>query len=329
VTKKSYNLKLSEKKIINKFLKKLSLNTTGTFNFENDAGFLSHKKNNKLVVTTDTIVENIDFFSNDPPESIAQKIICVNLSDMSAMGAKAKSYTLNLSINSKINYNWIKKFTNTLYKLQKKYKIYLLGGDISSSKEISLTLTCFGEAKLNNIISQKDCKVGDDIWITGNLGNSYLGYKILTNSKIKLEKKYKNKFIDSYLYPKPCLFGSQAFKYINAATDISDGFYGDLQKILNNKHGAKIDLDSIPLSNILKRVMHQNNKLIKIKDILSWGDDYELIFTSYKKNRNKLINLANENNVKISLIGSIIKKTGTFDNFLEIIKNNDSFDHFS
>ena len=88
---KSYNLKLSEKKVIDKFFKRLNLKKKGTFNFENDAAYLNTAKINKTIVTTDTIVENIDFFSKDPPESIAQKILCANLSDISAMGAVPKT----------------------------------------------------------------------------------------------------------------------------------------------------------------------------------------------------------------------------------------------
>ena len=326
---KSYNFQLSENFIINQYLKKLNLNKTGTFNFENDAAYLNITKNNKTVVTTDTVVENIDFFSNDPPESIAQKILCINLSDISAMGAKPKTYTLNLSINSTINNIWLKKFTNRLSKIQKDYNMYLLGGDISRSREISVTVTCFGESKLKNIIKQNNSAPEDDIWVTGYLGNSYLGCKILKNPKLKIEKKYFNKFKNYYLYPKPCMFGSKASKYINSAVDISDGFYGDLQKILNVKCGAMIFKDSIPISVDLKKILKDNQKMIKFSELLSWGDDYELIFTSFKKNRKRLLSLAKTNKVKISLVGTIIKKNGIFNDSLKRIRNISSFDHFS
>ena len=325
----SSNSKLSEKIIIDKFFKKLNFNKIGTYNFENDAAYLNISSKYKAVVSTDTIVENTDFFSNDPPESIAQKILCINLSDISAMGALPKTYTLNISINSKINYHWLKKFTDTLNKLQKKYNIYLLGGDISKSKEISITATIFGEAKLKNIISQNNCNLGDDIWITGNLGNSYLGYSILKNKNFKLENKNLLYFKNKYLYPKPCMFGSKAYKYMNSAKDISDGFFGDLSKILDGKYGARINTKLIPLSDILKKILNKSNPLIRLEDILNWGDDYELVFTSYKKNREKLLSLSKKNRVKISLVGSVIKKTGIFDDSLQIIKNIHSFDHFS
>ena len=134
--KKKLSDQLSEKVIINSLLKKLNFNKKGTFNFENDAAYLSLARNYKTIITTDSITENIDFFYNDPPESVAQKLICFNLSDLSAMGSAPLAYTLNLSLNSKININWLKRFTNRLFKLQKKYNFYLLGGDISKSLEL-------------------------------------------------------------------------------------------------------------------------------------------------------------------------------------------------
>ena len=329
MTKISYNSKLSEKIIIDKFFKKLNLNKAGTYNFENDGAYFNIARKNQTIVTTDTIIEGIDFFSNDPPESIAQKILCVNMSDISAMGAIPKTYTLNLSINSKINYEWLKKFTSKLYKLQKKYNIYLLGGDISNAKQISLTANLFGESKLKNIIAQKNCNLDDDIWVTGTLGNSYLGCKILKSSNIKLDKKYSSYFIKQYLYPNPCMFGSKACKYINSAIDISDGFLGDLSKILDGKFGARINKKLIPVSVKLKKILKKKYSIIKLEDILNWGDDYELIFTSFKKNREKLLSLSKKNKVKLSLVGSIIKKPGIFNDSLKVIKNIHSFDHFA
>ena len=169
--KKKLSDHLSEKAILNSFLKKLNFNKKGTFNFENDAAYLSNFKNFTTIVTTDTITENIDFFYNDPPESVAQKLICFNLSDLSAMGSVPVSYTLNLSLTSKININWLEKFTNRLFELQKQYNFYLLGGDISKSSELSISANFFGKVKEKNILSQNQCSIGDDIWLTGNLGN--------------------------------------------------------------------------------------------------------------------------------------------------------------
>mgnify|MGYP001252911958 CR=1 FL=1 len=327
--KKKLSDQLSEKVIINSLLKKLNFNKKGTFNFENDAAYLSTPKNYKTIVTTDSITENIDFFYNDPPESVAQKLVCVNLSDLSAMGAVPQAYTLNLSLNAKITLNWLKRFTNRLFTLQKKYNFYLLGGDISKSSELSISANFFGKAKLKDILSQNRCSVGDDIWITGNLGNSYLGYRIFINSKFKINNKDKAFYKNSYLYPVPCMFGSIASKYISAATDISDGFYGDLNKILNNKVGASLIKKDFLISNNLKNIISTNKSKISIEDILSWGDDYQLVFTANKNFKNKINNLGKKNNIKLTNIGTIIKAKGIYDDSMNVIKNLSSYDHFS
>ena len=327
--KKKISDQLSEKAIINSLLKKLNFNKKGTFNFENDAAYLSLAKNYKTIVTTDSITEKIDFFYNDPPESVAQKLVCVNLSDLSAMGSLPVAYTLNLFLNSKININWLERFSNRLFKLQKQYNFYLLGGDISKSSELILSANFFGKAKLKNILFQNKCSVGNDIWITGSLGNSYLGYKIFTNSKIKINNKDAEFYKNSYLYPKPCMFGSIASKYISAATDISDGFYGDLNKILNDKVGASLFKKDFLISTNLRNIISTNKSLISIEDILSWGDDYQIIFTADKKLKNKINNLGKKNNIKLINIGTIIKAKGIYDDSMLIIKNPSSYDHFS
>ena len=327
--KKKLSDQLSEKVIINSLLKKLNFNKKGTFNFENDAAYLTTPKNYKTIVTTDTITENIDFFYNDPPESVAQKLVCVNLSDLSAMGSAPVAYTLNLSLNAKINLIWLKRFTSRLYKLQKQYNFYLLGGDISKTTEFTLSANFFGKAKLKDILSQNKCSLGDDIWITGNLGNSYLGYQILMRSKIKVSNKEAEFYKNSYLYPSPCMFGSIASKYISAATDISDGFYGDLNKILNNKVGSILIKKDFLISNKLRNIISTNKFKISIEDVLSWGDDYQLVFTANKKFRNQINNLGKINNIRLINIGRIIKDKGIYDDSMKIIKNPSSYDHFS
>ena len=112
---------LTEKKIINNYFKKLNFKKKGTFNFENDASYLYLNQSYKFAVTTDSISENIDFFKDDNPRSIASKITTVNLSDLYAMGAKPHSYLLNLFLPNYINQKWLMEFSNQLKKIQTKY----------------------------------------------------------------------------------------------------------------------------------------------------------------------------------------------------------------
>ncbi len=319
---------LSEKLIINKYLKKLNFNKKGTFNFENDGAYLELKNNNyKLTVTTDNISENIDFFSKDDPKSIAQKITTVNLSDIFAMGAVPHSYLLSLFLPNYINENWINSFTNQLKKIQNKYRFYLIGGDLSKSNKLIISSTFFGFINKNLEVFQNKFKLNDDIWVTGNIGDSKIGLEILKKN-ISTNSKTKQYFIKKYLYPKPHDLGPLIVNQINSMKDISDGLIGDLTDMLNGKYGALINLNKIPLSVNTKKILNNKNNL-KIENLLNAGDDYGLIIISSQKNRNKIMSISSRNNVKISCIGKIIREKGIhFDSHFDM-KNIKKFDHFS
>ena len=319
---------LFEKLIINKYLKKLNFQNKGTFNFENDGAYLDLKKKNyKLTVTTDSISENIDFFSNDNPKSIAQKITTVNLSDIFAMGAIPHSYLLNLYLPNDINENWLNSFSNQLKKIQNKYGFYLMGGDLSKSNKLIVSSTFFGSIKKKLEIHQNKFNLYDDILITGNIGESKIGLEIL-KKKITSNINLNQYFIKKYLYPTPCKLGPLIANYVNSMKDISDGLIGDLTEMLNGKYGALINVNKIPLSVKTKKILNDKNNF-RLENLLNAGDDYGLIIISSQKNRYKIFNIANKNNINITAIGKIISEKGIyFDSHLNM-KNIKKFDHFS
>ena len=319
---------LSEKLIINKYFKKLNLKKKGTFDFENDGAYLElNNKNYKLTVTTDNISEDIDFFHNDDPKSIAQKITTVNLSDIFAMGALPHSYLLNLHLPNHINENWLNSFSNQLKKIQLKYGFYLLGGDLSKSNKLIVSSTFFGFIKKKLDIFQNKFNYNDDILITGNIGESKIGLEIL-KKKISSNIKLNQYFTKKYLYPIPCKLGPLIASHVNSMKDISDGLIGDLTDMLNGKYGALINVNKIPLSVKTKKILNFKNNF-RIENLLNAGDDYGLIIISSQKNRNKIFSIAYKNNIKISCIGKIIREKGIhFDSHLDI-KNLKKFDHFS
>ena len=319
---------ISEKIIINKYFKKLNLKKKGTFNFENDGAYLDLKsKNFKLTVTTDNISEDVDFFSNDHPKSIAQKITTVNLSDIFAMGALPHSYLLNLYLPNNINENWLNSFSNELKKIQRKYGFYLLGGDLSKSNKLIVSSTFFGFIKKKLEIFQNKFNLNDDILITGNIGESKIGLEIL-KKKISSHTNFNQYFIKKYLYPLPCKLGPLIANHVNSMKDISDGLIGDLSDMLNDRYGALINVNKIPLSLKTKKILDFKNNF-RIENLLNAGDDYQLIIISSQKNRNKIFSIANKNNIKITHIGKIIREKGIhFDSHLHM-KNIKKFDHFS
>ncbi len=325
---KSIKNNLSEKLIINKYFKKLNFKKKGTFNFENDGAYLELKnKHYKFTVTTDNISEDIDFFSDDDPKSIAQKITTINLSDIFAMGALPHSYLLNLHLPNYINENWLNSFSNELKKIQRKYGFYLLGGDLSKSNKLIVSSTFFGFIKNKLEIFQNKFNLHDDILITGNIGESKIGLEIL-KKKISSNTNLNQYFINKYLYPIPCKLGPLIANQVNSMKDISDGLIGDLTDMLNNKYGALIYVNKIPLSAKLKKIINFKNNF-RIENLLNAGDDYGLIIISSQKNRNRIFSIASKNNIKITLIGKIITEKGIhFDSYLDM-KNFNKFDHFS
>ncbi len=316
---------LSEDYIINNYLRKLNFNKINTFNFENDASYI-FLKNKKVVITTDSISQDIDFFRGDSPKSIASKITTINLSDLSAMGVMPNAYLLNLFLPNYINHNWLSVFTNELLKIQKKYNFYLLGGDLSKSNKLILSSTFLGLSKTDNILPQNSISLNNDIWVTGNLGDSLIGLELLKKKISIKDIKMKEYFINKYYYPQPCMIGSKISKYASAVTDISDGFIGDLKKMLNSKYGAKLYIKNFPTSSNLKKIFQ--SKVIENKYILNSGDNYDLIVISSTKHRKKISNLAKKNNVKISLVGKIIQKPQIVDDSNNSLNIPQKFDHF-
>jgi len=198
------NKKISEKHIINKYLRNLNYNKVETFNFKNDAAYLKIPKNKQVVVTNDIITESVDFFKNDPPESLAYKIVTCNLSDISSMGASPYAYTLSLCLPKNTNDIWLKKFTQKLFFLQKKYNLFLIGGDLSTSHKIIISSNFFGFVPKGKILTRTGAKINDDIWVTGTIGESSIGLKI-KQKKIKINNLDKKYFLQKYLFPKHSL----------------------------------------------------------------------------------------------------------------------------
>ena len=223
----------------------------------------------------------------------------------------------------------VKFIFKSIKKIQNKYGFYLLGGDLSKSNKLIVSSTFFGFIKNKLEIFQNKFNLYDDILVTGNIGESKIGLEIL-KKKISSDLNLKQYFIKKYLYPIPCKIGPLIANHVNSMKDISDGLIGDLTDMLNDKYGALININKIPLSVKTKKILNNKKKNnIRLEDLLNGGDDYELIIISSQKNRNKIFNIANKNNINVTLIGKIISEKGIhFDSHLDM-ENIKKFDHFS
>ena len=291
---------MHEFQLINKYFSQLSKKNKGSLNLNDDVFF---DKSKKLVISVDTYVEGIHFINFSKPDLVIKKIIRSSISDIICKGVKPKYYFISGSGNkssfSKSNLN---KISKSLKQEQNKYNILLCGGDTVYSNKLSFTITSVGFSQ--TIIPRNNAKLNDDIYVTGNLGDSYAGLNILRKkiySNKTLNKYFENKYYLPDLQPK---LSNKLLKFANTSIDISDGLVVDLEKLINKqKFSYKVYLDNVPISNNLKKLITQKN-LDKISYI-SQGDDYQILFTA-NSSKSRIINkIAKTLGVKISKIGKI------------------------
>ena len=295
---------MNEFELIKNYFQKLSKKSPSSLNLNDDVFF---NRKNKLVVSVDSYIEGNHFINFKKPDLVIKKIIRSSISDLICKGVKPKYYFISGSGNkksfSKIN---LSKISKSLLQEQNKYKIFLGGGDTIFSKKLSFGITSVGFS--DNIIYRNKAKLYDDIYVSGNLGDSFLGLLILKN-KIHLNNSLKKYFTNQYFMPdiKPKLI-SYLKKFANTAIDVSDGLLADLDKMLNTqKFSYKIYLKDVPISNNLKKVLILKN-LSKI-NYISNGDDYQVLFTANKGFRESIRKISFDTGIKLTKIG-LIQRAG-------------------
>jgi thiamine-monophosphate kinase len=319
---------MHEFELIKNYFQKLSKQSPSALNLNDDVFF---DKKNKLAVSVDTYVEGNHFIDFKKPELVIKKIIRSSISDLICKGIKPKYYFISGSGNKKsfstLN---LSKISKSLNQEQNKYKIFLSGGDTVFSNKLSFTITSIGFA--NNIVYRNKAKINDDIYVSGNLGDSYLGLLVLKN-KLKLNHRLTKYFTNQYFMPNIQLkLAEQIKKFANTSIDISDGLIADLDKMINNqKLSYKLFLKDIPISNNLKKVL-DFKKLPKI-NYVSNGDDYQVLFTASNNKMGIIKKIASNYRVKITKIGTIqshVKKSSIIDskNVQISIKNKGYFHKF-
>ena len=291
---------MHEFELIKKYFSKLSTENKGSLGLNDDVFF---DKSKGLVVSVDTYVEGVHFLNFKKPDFVIKKILRSSISDLICKGVEPKYYFISGSGDNKsFSKSNLKKITNSLKKEQKKYKIFLCGGDTVLSKKLSFTITSIGFSK--KIIYRNKAKLNDDIYVTGYLGDSYVGLKVL-KKKIKLNKKFDKYFKNKYFLPDLNLSLIKKLPFFaNTSIDISDGLIADLEKLINKqKLSYKLYLKDIPISKNLKKLL--DLKSYKKKSLVSNGDDYQILFTA-DTSKSRIINrTAKSLGIKISKIGKI------------------------
>ncbi len=267
-----------------------------------DCALISIDPNQQLATSVDTLIEDVHFPKNTNPSDIAYKALAVNLSDLAAMGATPKYFTLALTLPSK-DESWLCNFSNSLKSLAQKHQITLAGGDTTKGK-LSISINVTGVVDKGKALLRSGAKVGDIIFVSNTIGDAALAWKQLQDDKVPSEELLKQ-----FNTPDPqVLLGQKLLGVANSCIDISDGLEQDLSHILKHSNvGATLNLTDIPMSDeVLTYVEETKDWCLP----LAGGDDYELCFTVSQSKLKAVEKIEAELGVSLSPIGIITKKLG-------------------
>ena len=294
---------MPEQDIIAKYFSKHTSAANVDVGIGDDAAIVTPPRDSKLVITTDTLNEDVHFNSNADPSHLGHKCLAVSLSDLAAMGSSPLWATLNLSLKN-IDHNWLNQFSNGLFSLADKYKIIVIGGDLVNGPT-SFTVQAIGCIKTDVILTRSSAKDGDLIYVSGTIGDAVLGLKLLNKScEIDISNHDKDFYICKYSKPEPRLdLGQELLNVANAAIDVSDGLLIDLERILSSsKVGADLYLEKIPYSTFIE---NQYSGQDHWQELLTGGDDYEILFTCDEARQAEIEKIRDKLNCRVTQIGKI------------------------
>jgi len=292
-----------------------------------DCALLTPAPGMQLAVSTDMLVAGRHFFPDVDPLTLGHKCLAVNLSDLAAMGAQPIAFTLALAL-PEARAEWLAPFAQGMLSLADEHGCELVGGDTTKGS-LTISITVFGEIPFNQALRRDAAKAGDDIWVSGTLGDARLALAAY-RQELALDTESHQKAALRMHQPYPRLALGMALRGIaHAAIDISDGLAGDLGHILQRSGvGAQLDVDALPAGAVLQL----QPLALRRQFALSGGDDYELCFTAPAARRKQVQAAAEHAATAVTRIGQIEAHSG-----LRLVTGDGqplaltptSFDHFT
>ncbi|MDE0286416.1 MAG: thiamine-phosphate kinase [Gammaproteobacteria bacterium] len=267
-------MSLTEFEAIEKYFAGLTPAGRGvTLGIGDDAALLEPDPDFHLIVSTDTMVSGIHFFPDADPADVGYKALAVNLSDMAAMAAVPRWFTLALTLSeTEMTHEWLDGFARGLAESAQNYAVSLVGGDLCKGPP-AVTIQVIGDCPKGREIRRSSANAGDRIYVSGELGSAAFALKMLKSGRTPHPDCYSR-----LLRPDPRVeMGISLRGIASAMIDISDGLLADLGHLLDAGNvGAQVDIDAIPFH---ERLDEEPDPTQKWRCILSGGDDYELCFT--------------------------------------------------
>ncbi|MFV0280801.1 MAG: thiamine-phosphate kinase [Rhodoblastus sp.] len=246
----------------------------GGLGLRDDAALVAPPAGCEIVLTVDGLTAGVHFFADDPPETIAQKALRVNLSDLAAKGARPLGFLLALALPAGWTPGWLQRFSQALGADAVAFECPLLGGDtVKTNGPLTLSITALGAAPAGCMVRRDGAGDGDALYVSGTIGDAALG--LLAR---KGELADGTGFLtERYLAPRPRLALAPALlEFASGAMDISDGLVGDLAKMLRvSGVSGEVDAARIPLSDAVRKAIAARPELLETA--LTGGDDYEIL----------------------------------------------------
>lgn len=272
-----------------------------------DCALLQHTPGTQLAVSCDMLVAGRHFFANTDPKRLGHKALAVNLSDLAAMGATPRSFTLSLAL-PEINDAWLAQFSDGLFALANAHQCSLVGGDTTRGP-LNMCITVMGEVAPQHALKRSGAQVGDTVFVSGALGEAAWALQAINQDSRACALRQHcttqqwDQALDRLETPTPRnALGLALCGIASSAMDLSDGLAGDVQHLLSaSQVGARINIDALPHAPALAMAAPEYRRQL----CASGGDDYELLFTAAPQYTATLQAMAQTHNVAITPVGVI------------------------
>ena len=254
-------------------------------NLLDDVAVLEPPPGKTLVLTHDTLVEGVHFLATDPANTVARKLLRVNLSDLAAKGAQPFGYLMSCAWSERCDWDWREDFARGLASDQARFNLALLGGDtVSTPGPLTLGATLIGWGDHGRTPSRAGASAGDAVLVSGTIGDGGLGLEAAGKSGVKRFGDLDAAWLaDRYRRPRPRLeLADLIAREATASADVSDGLVADAGNIARASGLAMmLDLRQVPLSEAGRRWLErQEDAAAAVERLATSGDDYEIVFTA-------------------------------------------------
>jgi thiamine-monophosphate kinase len=303
-----------EDKLIARFFRPLATHP-GSLSLTDDAAVFAAPEGHETILTTDAVIAGVHVLPDETPDAIARKTLRVNLSDLAAKGAAPAAFLLSVALPRDVGEDWLAAFCAGLKSDSETWHCSLIGGDTDRTDgPLTVTVFALGTLPRGTMVKRSGAQPGDHILVSGSIGDAALGLVLRRDptsaARWKLSDSERDHLLDRYRLPQPRVALADTLRaYASASIDVSDGFVGDLSKLLRvSGMSGEVEITRVPLSAGAQKALAADPSLRDT--IYGGGDDYEIICTVADEKLDAFRTAAQETGVPIAAVGRVREGTG-------------------